>query len=63
MAKENETVMVPLKSKDFAKGKSAKKQSFPIGQANKILGLSNSQWELDSKDFDWNGKEIVKVKK
>lgn len=58
MAKENENQDVVLK----AKGEKGKDRKFPIGQANKILSLSNSQWELNDKGFSWNGKEIVKAK-
>ena len=49
---------VLLKAKDK---KESKPQAFPIAQANKILSLSNPQWELSDEKFMWNGTEIAKV--
>lgn len=47
---------VTLKVKDDPK----REQSFPIAQANAILNLRNSQWELSDSKFKHNGKEIAK---
>jgi len=49
---------VKLKAKD--QKKEAKPVEFEIGQANKLLKLSNSQWELSDDKFQWNGIEIAK---
>lgn len=51
---------VSLKAKD---SKKAKKGKFFIDQANKMLSLSNSKWELDDDRFKWNGSEIAKKPK
>lgn len=48
--------LVTLKAKDV---KSRTKQ-FGIDHANKILKLSNSQWELNDDNFEWNGTELAK---
>ena len=50
-------VNVKLKTKS----KESKNQSFPLETANKLLKLPNSQWELDDKDFKWNGTELAKA--
>lgn len=34
---------------------------FPISQANRLLKMNNSQWELKDEKFIWNGTEIAKV--
>lgn len=48
--------VVTLKSK----GEKAQSQKFPIAQAEKLLNLSNSRWELDDKAYEFKDKEIVK---
>lgn len=48
---------VALKAKDV---KDATPQKFEIDQANKLLKLPNSQFELDDPKFVWNGIEISK---
>lgn len=60
---EDKIVMVTLKTKVTKERKKSKDRSFPISQANTILKLANSQWELNDKDFKWNGKEIAIAKK
>jgi len=60
--KKPEEIKVGLISKDFKKGGKGIERSFPIGQANKLLNLSNSQWKLNDKGFTYNGKEIAKAK-
>jgi hypothetical protein len=54
-----ETPNVKLKAKDGKKD--AKPVEFSIGQANKLLKLPNTQWELDDKAYKWNGTEIAKL--
>lgn len=49
---------VLLKAKDQ---KNPKPQPFPISQANRLLSLSNSQWELSDEKYQWNGTELAKV--
>jgi hypothetical protein len=51
-------LVVKLKAKDQKNGKTTE---FEIQQANKLLSLNNSQWELEDKLFKWNGTEIAKV--
>lgn len=48
---------VKLKAKDV---KDAKSKEFEIDHANKLLKLSNTQWELADDKFVWNGTEIAK---
>lgn len=44
--------------------KNPKVQEFDIDQANKLLKLPNSQFELKDDKFEWNGMEIgMKSKK
>lgn len=50
--------MVGLKSKDRQKNQVS--QKFEITQANRLLSLQNTQWELSDANFEWNGTEIVK---
>jgi len=40
--------------------KEPKVQKFEIDQANKLLKLPNSRFELADDEFDWNGIEISK---
>lgn len=61
--KKAETTKIPkdnvlLTAKDK---KNPKPQPFPISQANTLLSLRNSQWELSDEKFTWNGTEIAKV--
>ena len=53
-------VMVKLKTKKNKKGES-KERSFEISQANELLKLRKTQWELADKGFKWNGSEIAKA--
>lgn len=67
MSKETTPVMVNLKSKpgkgkDGKVGKS-KEQKFPIDQANKMLKIKKSAWELSDKDYIFNGIEIAPASK
>jgi len=50
--------VVILKPKDTKDGKL---KEFGIDQANKLLKLPNSQWELKDEKFKWNGTELAKV--
>ena len=53
---------VNLKQKDGTKGPKIQRK-FEIGQANKLLSLSKSQWELNDENFKWNGREIANAPK
>ncbi len=53
---------VNLKQKDGGKGPKIQRK-FEIGQANKLLSLSKSQWELNDENFKWNGSEIANAPK
>jgi hypothetical protein len=57
---ENVNQTVTLKAKDTKEGLP---QAFGIGQANKLLKMSRSQFELhpDEKNWTWNGIELAKV--
>lgn len=51
-------------TKDVVKMKSncgTLSQTFGIGQANRLLTLSNPQWKLADEKYKWNGTEIAKV--
>lgn len=58
MADNKKNPEVTLKTKS-RKGRKSKTQKFPISQANKLLKLSNTEWELSDEGFKWNGKEIA----
>lgn len=60
--KKQKPVMVQLKTKKNGNVDS-KTRSFEISQANSILKLRNTQWQLDDKGFEWNGTEIAKKAK
>ena len=50
--------VVTLKTKNADK---PRKKSFPLEQANKLIKLKNSQWELDDKGYKFNGTELAKA--
>lgn len=50
---------VNLKQKDGGKGPK-KEQKFPIDQANKLLSLKKTQWQLSDDRYKWNGTELAK---
>lgn len=54
-----EKQIVKLKAKDGKKD--AKPVEFSMTQANNLLKLPNTQWELDDKAYKWNGTEIAKL--
>jgi len=56
---EVKKVIVKLKATD---GKKVERD-FPIDQANKLLKLPKSKWELIDKNFVFNGIEIAKAGK
>lgn len=58
MEKKKPVAKVTLKTKEL-KGRKEKKQTFPIGQANAILKMRKSQWQLADDKFHWNGTEIA----
>ena len=60
MEKSKSTEMVKLKTKAL-KGRKSKEQKVSIGQANIMLKMRKSQWELADKSFKWNGTEIAKA--
>ena len=41
------------------KGEKGKTQEFEIAQANALLKIKNSQWELKDEKFTYNGTEIA----
>lgn len=47
---------VSLKVKGDSKRKT---ESFPLKQANAILSLTNSAWELSDTKYKWNGTELT----
>lgn len=49
---------VKLKTKSVGDSKS-KNQEFTLDQANKLLKLPNTRWELSDENFNWNGSEIA----
>lgn len=53
-------VMVKLRSKPSGKDAKAKTRSFEIDQANKLLKVKKSAWELADEKFQFNGSEIAK---
>lgn len=50
---------VTLRPTDVAEGK-AQNRSFPIDQANALLKVKNSKWELADDAYFHNGSEIAK---
>lgn len=62
MEEKKPTEMVTLKVKEI-KGRKSKSVTLPIGQANMILKMRKSQWELNDKTFIWNGTEVAKNSK
>lgn len=50
---------VTLKSKS----KKSVSRQFGTKQANALLKLPNSQWELDDKNYQFNGTELAKASK
>lgn len=63
MSTETKAVMVSLKSKPGTKDGKPKTKSFEIGQANKLLKMKKSAWELNDPKFTFNGTEIAKSAK
>jgi hypothetical protein len=53
-----ENQKVSLKAKDQKKGETV---SFTVGQANKLLKNPFSKWELEDKEWAWNGLELAKA--
>lgn len=53
--------MVTLKT-SLEKSKS-KDRKFSIQHANNVLSLTNSKWELNDKNYKWNGTELAKAAK
>ena len=41
------------------KGEKGREQKFEIAQANALLKIKNSQWELKDEKFTYNGTEIA----
>jgi hypothetical protein len=56
-ASEPKIDKVKLKKKN---GKENDGREFPIAQANTLLKLPNSQWEIGDNKYQWNGTEIAK---
>lgn len=52
------TVNTPVTLK--AKGEKGKERTFDIKQANSLLKLHNTQWELNDAAYEHNGTELVK---
>lgn len=50
--------VVTLKAKDAEKNRT---REFGLDQANKLLRLKNTQWELADKGYKWNGSELAKA--
>lgn len=63
MSDEKKAVLVTLKSKPSGKDSKAKSRQFEISQANKLLTIKKSAWELDDDKFQFNGTEIAKKTK
>lgn len=57
MAQEKQ--LVTLTAKD---AKDGNKQSFEVSQANKLLKMNRSQFQLADKNWSWNGIELAKAK-
>ena len=53
-----ETVKLKTKARKDYKSKS---QTFDVEHANRILKLPKSQWQLDDKNWKWNGQELAKA--
>ena len=63
MSNETKPVMVNLKSKPQGKDAKPKERKFEIKQANALLKIKKSGWELSDDKFQFNGKEIAKKAK
>lgn len=56
-----EVQSVTLRPKGSKKDEDNKQ--FSISHGNKLLGLRNSQWEVNDENWSHNGKELVKKDK